>query len=159
MDNDNTKSRCTQLEMDKRIFAIQGWIIEGIQPGLIIRQILGNKWCTSYRHAERLLSKARKKWLELPEATIEEKRRLKISELQEYKRKMDPKFKTTPMGIRTLVFIDKEIILLEGLRKPVMVALTDADGNPAPISQPSQIVISVISNPDEIKVADNYVGE
>ena len=157
--DENRKPRCTNIEMDKRIFAIQGWIIEGVQPALIVREILKKEWCTSQRHAERLMAKARDKWTELPEAAIDQKRKIKIAELQEYKRKMDPRFKTTPMGIRTLVFIDKEIILLEGLRKPVKVAVTDSEGKDVPTNQPSQIVISVISNKDEIKIADNYVGE
>ncbi len=122
------KVRADKLEYTKRIFTIQGWIIEGIQPTLIIRQILTSNWCQSQRHAERMLKAARDAWTEIPEAEISQKRKVKISQLEQYKRSLKEEFKGTPAGIRALMFVDKEIILLEGLRKPAKIEVTGKDG-------------------------------
>jgi hypothetical protein len=112
-------SRVDKTEYLRRIFAIQAWIIEGVQSALICRQILNSNWCKSQRHAERMLKDARDLWTEIPEAALEQKRRLKIAELQQIKRGMDEKYKKTPGGVRALTFVEKEIIMLEGLRKPI----------------------------------------
>jgi hypothetical protein len=127
--------RADKTEYEKRIFTIQGWIIEGVQSALIVRQILSSKWCTSQRHAERMMQQARDRWTEIPEAALDQKRKLKIAELQQYKRSMKDVWKGTPSGIRALLEIDKEIILLEGLRKPIKVAQTDSDGKDIDLSK------------------------
>ena len=109
---------------------VQGWIIEGVQSALIIRQIINNGWCQSTRQAERYLKAARDLWTEIPEAALDQKRKLKIAELQQIKRSLLEKYKGTPAGIRALMSVDKEIIMLDGLRKPTKVELTGKDGNP-----------------------------
>lgn len=124
------KQRADKTEYLKRIFTIQGWIIEGVQSALIVRQILTSEWCQSQRHAERMLRDARNLWTEIPEAEIDQKRKLKIAELQQYKRSLKDIYKGTPAGIRALVTVDKEIIMLEGLRKPAKVEVTGKNGEP-----------------------------
>lgn len=111
------KNRTNKLEYEKRIFTIQGWIVEGIQTALIIRSILENKWCESKRHAERMLKAATDLWTEGPTLEIEKKRKIKVAQLEQQKRTMKESFKGTPAGMRAILAIDKEIILLEGLRK------------------------------------------
>jgi len=61
---------------------------------------------------------------------LEQQRALKVAELQQIKRNMADEYKKTPNGVRALVAVEKEIILLEGLRKPTKVELTGKDGNP-----------------------------
>ncbi len=107
-----------RLEYEKRVFAVQGWIIEGIQTALIIRQIISANWCTSQRQAERMLKAARDKWVKVPEAELTVKRKLKVLELQQLKRSLLGKYKGTPSGIFALMQIEKEIIKLEGLEMP-----------------------------------------
>ena len=124
------KKRADKNEYTKRIFTIQGWIVEGVQSALIVRQVLNNGWCESQRHAERMLKAARDAWTEIPEAEIAQKRRLKITQLEQYKRNLKEEFKSTPAGIRALVAIEKEIIMLDGLRKPNKIELTGKDGLP-----------------------------
>lgn len=154
------KIKTTKIEYQKRIYAIQGWIVEGIQSSLITRQILSNAWCTSQRHAERMLKAARDEWTKIPDAEMEQKRRLKIVELQQLKRSMKDQYRGTPSGIRALMSIDKEIILLEGMRKPTKVSLTDPDGKPVPTSgNKPDISITVISSSIPIEEKTNDLVE
>ncbi len=124
------KVKTNKTEYLQRIFTVQGWIIEGVQSSLIVRQILSNQWCQSQRHAERMLQQARDLWTDIPEAEIEQKRKLKIAQLEQYKRSLKDIYKGTPAGIRALVAVDKEIIMLQGLRKPSKVEVSGADGLP-----------------------------
>ncbi len=125
----NSKVKTDKTEFLRRLFIVQGWIVEGVQSSLIIRQILNHKWCTSQRQAERYLQQARDLWTEMPEMKLEQKRALKVVELQQIKRNMSDEFKKTPGGVRALMAVEKEIILLEGLRMPSKISLTDTDGN------------------------------
>lgn len=136
------KVKTDKTEYTRRIFIIQGWIIEGVQSSLIIRQIINHKWCTSTRQAERYLKDARDMWTAIPEMEIKQKRQIKIGELQQIKRNLAEPFKSTPGGIRALIAVEKEIILLEGLRMPAKVSLTDTDGNNLPIPVPTINVYS-----------------
>ena len=139
------KGRVSKIEYDKRIFAIQGWIIDGVQSSLIVRQILNQQWCESQRHAERMLKDARDLWTEIPEAEISQKRKLKVAELQQMKRGLKDEFKGTPAGIRAMVAIEKEIILLEGLRPAAKVELTGKNGEPIQ-TENTQIILYIPDN-------------
>jgi hypothetical protein len=124
------KARANKIEYTRRIFAIQGWILEGVQSALIVRQIIASDWCTSERHAERMLKDARDLWTEIPEAEINQKRKLKIGELQQLARSMQERFKGTPAGIRAIVSVQKEIIKLEGIAPATKVEVSGKDGKP-----------------------------
>jgi hypothetical protein len=104
-----------KIEYERRIFTIQGWIIESVQSSLIVQQILAKEWCTSSRQAERMLGDARKRWIEHETAGVEERRLLKIQELKHLKRSLKDPFKGTPGGIQAVLAIEKEIIKLEGI--------------------------------------------
>jgi hypothetical protein len=132
MELKRTKKRADKTEYHKRLFSIQGWIIEGVQSFLIVRQILNNDWCQSERHAKRMLADARRLWIDVEEGDIDQKRKIKVAELQQMKRNLKPEYKSTPGGLRALIAVDKEIILLEGLRKPTKVSVTDSEGNDLP---------------------------
>ncbi|WP_346318197.1 hypothetical protein [Chitinophaga sp. YIM B06452] len=104
-----------KVEYERRIFAVQGWIVEGVQSSLIIQQVLSQGWCTSIRQAERMLAEARKRWTAHEANSIEERRLLKIVELKHLKRTLKPEYKGTPAGLRSQLQVDKEIIKLEGI--------------------------------------------
>jgi hypothetical protein len=146
------KVRTDKTEYLKRIYTIQGWIVEGIQSALIVRQILNNNWCSSQRHAERMMKAARDLWTEIPEAELEQKRKIKIAELQQYKRSLKDQYKGTPAGIRALVAIDKEIILLEGMRKAVKMELSGEGGTPL---IPPAITINQIITDKTLEIKEN----
>lgn len=124
------RKRVDKTEYMRRLFIIQGWIVEGVQAALICRQILNSNWCESQRHAERMLKDARDIWTKVPEAEINQKRKLKIAELQQMARSMSDVHKKTPAGIRALMAIQKEIIKLEGLAPATKVEHTGKDGKP-----------------------------
>lgn len=123
-------ARVDKIEYQRRIFIIQGWIVDGIQSSLICRQILSQNWCQSQRHAERMLKKARESWTEIPEAALDQKRKLKVARLEQIVRNLKEEFKSTPAGVRAIMSVEKEIIMLDGLRKPTKVELTGKDGAP-----------------------------
>lgn len=111
------KKRANQIEMEKRVFTIQGWIIEGVQDHLICKNAV-DKWGFSLRQAQRLVSKAYNEWKKLPDVDIEQKRLLKIALLKQSKRTLKDEYKGTPAGLKVLLDYEKEIIKLEGLELP-----------------------------------------
>jgi hypothetical protein len=110
--------KTSKIEYEKRVFQVQGWIIEGIQTALIIKQIVTHGWCGP-RQAERLLKEARERWIAGPEMEIKDQRKLKVAELQQLKRSMKENWKGTPAAIRALLAVEKQIILIEGLNAPL----------------------------------------
>lgn len=143
--------RVDKTEYMRRIFAIQGWIMEGVQSALIIRDVLENrKWCQSRRHAERMLKEARELWASVPEAEIEVKRKLYISKLEQQKRSLKEKYKGTPAGIRACTAIDKLIIEMEGLMRPQKIELTGKNGQPIQ-SENTQVLFYIPKNGREPK--------
>jgi len=118
-----------KIEYEKRVRIVQEWILEDWPSCDIITQIIG-QWHLEERQAKRYISEARKRWLVDESMLIEQKRKLKVESLKKIKRSLNAKYKGTPAGIRALVSVEKEIISLEGLRKPVKVELTGRDGMP-----------------------------
>lgn len=107
-------SRSTKLETEKRVFTIQGWIINGVQDYLILKNI-EQEWGVGRRQSKNLLQKAYKIWHEDQEASIEQKRSLRIAELKHNIRSMKDEYKGTPRGMTAVNQIQKEINKLEGI--------------------------------------------
>lgn len=113
-------ARASKLETEKRIFMIQGWIIAGVPDYLILKNIETQFKDPSgifvgRRQAKNLLKKAYEIWHKEQEATIDEKRSLRIAELKQDIRNMKDEFKGTPKGMAVVNAIKKEITKLEGL--------------------------------------------
>lgn len=106
--------RSTQIETDKRVFTIQGWILNGVQDYLILKNI-EQQYGVGRRQSKNLLQKAYKIWHEDQEATVEQKRSLRIAELKQLARSMSESDKKTPRGIVALMSVHKEINKLEAL--------------------------------------------
>ncbi|MES2004329.1 MAG: hypothetical protein V4450_07395 [Bacteroidota bacterium] len=124
-----------KLEYEKRIRVVQEWIIEEWPYTDIISQI-NSKWGIEERQAKRYVAEARKRWVGEENQILDHKRRLKVETLKKLKRSLQEKFKGTPAGIRAVMAVEKEIILLEGIRKPTKVSLTDSEGNDVPLAIP-----------------------
>ena len=107
-----------KIEYEKRVAAVQGWIIDGVNPSIIAQQIKLKGWSQSDRHAYRIIKAARLKWIEFEDESREEKRKLKIQQLQNRIRGMSHEFKNTPRGLYTILAYEKEISKLEGLYFP-----------------------------------------
>lgn len=112
-----------KLEYEKRIRIVQEWILEDWPSCDIIVQI-NQAWKLECRQAKRYISEARKRWNNDEEDVIDQKRKLKVASLKKLKRSLKAIFTGTPAGIRAIVAIEKEIIQLEGLRKPTKIDLT-----------------------------------
>lgn len=120
-----SQKRASKLETEKRVFTIQGWIINGVQDYLILKNI-EQEWGVCRRQSKNLLQKAYKIWHEDQEATIEQKRALRIAELKQNIRSMKEQFRGTPQGMTAVNQIQKEINKLEGLY-PVHKAMIQGD--------------------------------
>lgn len=124
-------ARASKLETEKRIFTIQGWIISGVPDYLILKNIEQqfkdkNDIYVGRRQAKNLLKKAYEVWHEEQNATVEQKRSLRIAELKQDIRNMKDVYKGTPQGMAVVNNIKKEISKLEALY-PVRVLKLQGD--------------------------------
>jgi hypothetical protein len=131
--------RSTKIETEKRVFTIQGWVINGVQDYLILKNI-EQEWGVSRRQSKNLLQKAYKIWHEDQEATVEQKRALRIAELKQNIRSMKDQYKGTPQGMTAVNQIQKEINKLEGIYPVRKVMIQGDKDNP----------ISFVDNSDPI---------
>lgn len=107
-------AKSSKLETEKRIFTIQGWILNGVPDYLILKQCV-TEWNIGERQAKNLKERAYKVWHENSKIEVEHKRQMKIDELKQAKRNMKDIYKGTPIGMRVLLQYDKEINKLEGI--------------------------------------------
>lgn len=105
----------------KRVNQVQAWILQDIPVDMMIRQIIQLDWCTTDRAAYNYISAAKERWIRNLDQDVNEMVKLKVIELQERKRTLKEEFKGTPAGIKALNEIDKLIIDLLGLNKPIQV--------------------------------------
>lgn len=111
------KSKIDSVEKEKRIRAVQEWIIDEWPSVDIIKQI-NQMWGVEERQAKRYISEAKERWMQDADKIMERKRVLKVEGLKKLKRSLTEKWKGTPAGINAIVRVEKEIIKLEGLRAP-----------------------------------------
>lgn len=104
-----------KIEYEKRITAVQAWIIDAVPPSVIAQQIKMKGWSQSDRHAYRIIKAARLRWIAFEEDSRDEKRKLKVQQLQNRIRGMSIEFKNTPKGMNTILAYEREISKLEGL--------------------------------------------
>lgn len=131
-------TRSTKLETEKRVFTIQGWIINGVPDYLILKNIQtqfknGSGYFLGLRQAKNLLQKAYSIWQENEEATVEQKRALRIAELKQDIRSMKDSYKGTPQGMSVINSIKKEISKLEALYPSRTMILKGDKDNPISI--------------------------
>ena len=118
------------IAIERSIMQIQDWIIEGVSSAQIITSCLENKWCTSTRMAEKLIKRAKDRWVREHDASLEQRRAVKEQELIALKDRLQRKYKGTPQGILAIARVENLIINLMGLKAPVKVQLSNPDGKP-----------------------------
>lgn len=133
-------ARASKLETEKRIFIIQGWIIGGVPDYLILKNIEQqfkdkNDIHVGRRQAKNLLRKAYEIWQEEENATIEQKRLMRIAELKQDIRGMKEEYKGTPKGMAVVNNIKKEITKLEALYPARVVKLQGDKDNPVIVEE------------------------
>lgn len=117
-----SKPKATNIEKEKRLFTIQGWILDGVPDRLIVKQI-SQTWNLDVRQAQRYVKEAYSTWRKIEGVNLDMKRELKISELKQLKRSLTSQHKGTPAGIMAIIRVEKEIIKLEGLELPQQIEL------------------------------------
>lgn len=113
----SVSKRASKLEKERRVFTVQGWIIDGVQDWLILQQ-MKNEWDLTLRQAKRYLAEAYNRWKANQDVELENKRAAKIAKLQQDIRSLKPEYKGTPAGINAIARIEKMIIKLEDLEPP-----------------------------------------
>ncbi|MDI9256334.1 hypothetical protein [Flavobacterium sedimenticola] len=108
------QDRATKIEKEKRIFIVQGWIIEGVQDHLIVKNIV-ERWGLTVRQAQRYVKDAYENWKEIEGVKVSMKRTLKIARYKQLIKSLKDEYKGTPAGIRAIAEVEKRIDLLEGL--------------------------------------------
>jgi hypothetical protein len=108
------QDRATKIEKEKRLFIVQGWIIEGIQDNIIAKNIV-ERWGLDIRQAQRYVREAYEKWKKIEGINIDMKREMKIAQLKQMIRTMKEDYKGTPAGISAIMAVEDKIIKLEGL--------------------------------------------
>lgn len=109
--------QATKLEKEKRLLAVQSWIIDGAQDDFIRRQIK-TQWGLSTRQTQRYIKQAYDQWKQDANIEMESKRAAKIAELKQLRRDLKEEYKGTPAGINAIIRIEKLIIRLEGMEPP-----------------------------------------
>jgi hypothetical protein len=107
-------AKSSKIELERRIFTIQGWIIDGVQDYLILKQSK-SQWSIGLRQSRNYLKKAYQNWKEDIDIDIDLKRSAKIAELKQLKRSLKEEHKGSPSGIRAIMMVEREIIKIEGL--------------------------------------------
>ncbi len=144
---DAERVRADSVEYEKRIRTVQEWIIDDWPSVDIIAQIF-LKWQIEERQAKRYISEARSRWVAEESLVVDHKRRLKIQTLKKLKRSLKDSFKGTPAGIRAIMFVEKEIIKLEGTQPAKKLELTGKDGADLSVGNNVTTVV-MIKNPHD----------
>jgi hypothetical protein len=118
-----SKPKATAIEVEKRLFTIQGWLLESVDDRLIVKQIL-QLYPIDIRQAQRYVKMAYAAWKKIEGVDIEMKRQMKIAELKQLKRSLAQEHKGTPAGINSILGVEKEIIKLEGIELPKSIDIT-----------------------------------
>lgn len=139
------ENKVTKEMKEQRIFTVQSWIIDAVPNALIIKQII-SKWDLSRRQAVRYLDEAYREWNTETAASIEDKRQTRIAWLQNEIRTIDPKYKNTPQGKRTLLAYAKEISKLEALYPPKKIEHSNDPDKPLPVPVIEPIVFTILTN-------------
>lgn len=136
-----------KIEKDKRIRIVMEWILEDWPSNDIVAQIV-SKWGLSERHAKRYIAEARAAWTKNEDQKVEHQRKLKIESLKKLKRSLKDQHKGTPLGIRAILAVEREIIKLQGLNPATKVEITGKNGKPI---QTENVNVSVSLTSEEIK--------
>lgn len=132
--------KATKVIYEKRIYTVQGWLIDSVPDYLILKQIQDN-WSLSRRQSTRYLDEAYSRWNTDTIASVEDKRQTQIAFLKNELRTMDEKYKNTPAGKRTTLQYAKELSKLEGLYQPKKIQLSGDSENPIEINGKQQVVV------------------
>lgn len=149
-------ARSTKIETEKRVFIIQGWIINSVPDYLILKNIQQqfkdkNGIPVGKRQAKNLLDKAYVTWQREEASTIEQKRIMRIAELKQDIRNMKDEYKGTPRGMAVVNSIKKEISKLEALYPARMVKVQGDKENP--------IILEEGFGPEKQKRLDELVAK
>jgi hypothetical protein len=101
-----------KIEKEKRIRTVMEWILDDHATHVILRQI-SKTYGVSDRQAKRYLRIARERWTEEEQLKIDKKKRIKIQQLIKLKRSLKTDYLGTPMGMRAVLAIEKQIIQLD----------------------------------------------
>ena len=102
------------LELEKRVRAVQEWILQDHISSDIIAQCV-NAWGVSERQAQRYISAAQQAFAKITEKKLEHRMNYHIQRRNKLLRDLDPKFRKSPPGIKVQLDILEDIAKLDQL--------------------------------------------
>lgn len=124
-------TRVSSLEKEKRIQNVMDWIIAGT-PDYKLRKKIKDTFKVEKRQADRYIKDAMERWKPATLDILEQKRNARIDELKETLTKMSAADKKSPMGIRTILAVKKELSKLENLYPAKRLIHSNDPENPLP---------------------------
>ena len=139
---------CTMaMDVEQRVLQVKKWLIQGLTEREIMKK---QKWGISTRTLRRYVERCRDEWKAVAGDDIEEMRAKKLAELEDLKRSLEAKFRGKPSGIMAIARVEKQIIALMGLEKPVVRYITTPEDSPIQVSNTFDIDYSKLS-PEALK--------
>jgi len=111
--------RTSKIEYERRINTLQQWLVEGDPASEIHARIINNQWCTTKRHAQRLIAAAYKRWADDENKHLRAMRKIASHRLREMIKQISPDVKDKPAGLRAMLEFEKEINKLEGIMSDI----------------------------------------
>jgi len=108
------QKRSDSIEYDKRIRAVQEWIINNYSYADIVRQSV-QTWGVADRQAKYYLKEAYQRFRDANELEVEQLKAASIERRKKISREMDPQHRRTPSGVVALLAVEKDIDKLRGL--------------------------------------------
>lgn len=135
--------RSDKIEYEKRVRAVQEWIINSYSYIDIVKQIV-QTWGITERQAKNYIRDGYKRFREANEIDVEELKAASIERRKKLARELDPEYKKTPPGVIALLAVEKDIDKLRGLY--VEKHELNFKGDPKIIIQPVQIAEGITIN-------------
>ena len=126
-------SRITKHELNERVHRIAEGLIEGV-PEYKIRNQFHERYGLTHRQVTNYIKKARERIKPKQDYDIEEKRQLKIIQIERRIQSLDKQEARTARGLNAFVNAQKLIIELDNLLPTKKVALTNDKDNPLNIT-------------------------
>lgn len=140
------KKRSDKIEYEKRIRAVQEWVINSYSYVDITNQIV-QSWGVTDRQAKNYIQEAYKRFRDANEIDIEHLKAAAIERRKKLARELDSEFKKTPQGVVALLAVEKDIDKLRGLYVTKH-EVSGHNGTPIPIETKTKIDYTKL--PDEV---------
>lgn len=140
----------TNVEYEKRIRAVQDWLIEDWPDTDIIAACI-SKWQVSKRQSQRYIKEANDRWVEQNERKLSVKRATRVQAVKKLLKKLPESVLSTPAGVNSAIRAHKFIAKLEGVeptRQQIDAEIAKDQGKQADPLAPTTSTLQIIALPE-----------